>query len=320
MNKRVLLIIALVAVIGIFAVMLLLRGGSSGDEVAIETDTTTTVSNYSEVVVVATDIPARTEITGSMIKIESRPTEYIHPMAITNIEDALEMISLVPISAGEEVLQTKVADPDTNFLSYKLEEGHVAFTVPVSDLSAAAGMVRVGDEVHVLGNFPEDVSGEEMSQFVLFDLKVLAIGQNMSINAMAGEEGLSNMTLEVTTEEATKLAYASNSGTLTYILKSVLDKEDADAYLESITSETFFGDKEAFQDAKYIQQLQKAIELRQSEAELDGMGMGDVERIRDEVEYERFNRSKYGNTNGSSTGTKGGTGTTNGSATNNAGK
>lgn len=320
MNKRVLLIIALVAVIAIFAVMLLLRGGSSGEEFAIETETTTTVSNYSEVVVVATDIPARTEITGSMIKIESRPTEYIHPMAITNIEDALEMISLVPISAGEEVLQTKVADPDTNFLSYKLEEGHVAFTVPVSDLSAAAGMVRVGDEVHVLGNFPENISGEEMAQFVLFDLKVLAIGKNMSINAMAGEDGLSNMTLEVTTEEATKLAYASNSGTLTYILKSVLDKEDADAYLESITAETFFGDKEAFQDAKYIQQLQKALELRQSEAELDAMGMGDVERIRDEVEYERFNRNKYGNTNGSSTGTKGGTGTTNGSETNGAGK
>lgn len=310
MNKRVLLIVVLVAVIGMFAVLLLTRG--SGDDVTGETEqvATTNVSNYSEVVVVAQDIPARTEITGEMIKIESRPTEYIHPMAITNIDDALKMISLVPISAGEEVLQTKVADPDTNFLSYKLEEGHVAFTVPVSDLSAAAGMIRVGDEVHVLGNFPEGVAGEELSQFVLFDLKVLAIGKNMSINAMAGEEGLSNMTLEVTAEEATMLAYASNAGTLTYILKSVLDKADAEDFMLYVNDETFFGDIESFENAQYIEQLTKAIELRSLEKELDEKGMGDVERIRDQLEYEKFERNKYNSTSGNGTTTKGGSSNT----------
>lgn len=307
-NKKTLMIAAFVGILAII-VLMLFTGGSDETEVALVEETPSSAANMGEVIVVRQDMPARTVITPEMIEVQNKPAEYIHPMAVTKIEDALEMITLVPINAGEEIIQTKIADPNTNYLSYKLKEGHVAFTVPVSDLSAAAGMIRVGDQVHVLGNFAEDVAGKNLSQFVLYDLKVLAIGQDMAMNGMSPDaESFANMTLEVTTEQATELSWASNHGTLTYILKSVLDKEDTEEF-EAAYAASFFGDVPQYEDKEYTDMLKKVIELRENEQKLNEYGKGDVDTVRNELEYSRFYYD-YLNKKDSTSGdaSKGGTG------------
>lgn len=282
-SKRTWLIAALVGLIAVIGFMMLSGGGSEETEQVAQQPQI----NTGKVVVVKQDVPPRTVLTPEMIEVQDMPAEYIHPMATTKFEDALEMISLVPINAGEQLLATKIADPDTNYLSYKLKEGHVAYTVPVSDLTGAAGMIRVGDEVHVLGNFTADVAGEDLSQFVLYDIKVVAIGQDMGMNGMAEADAFSSMTVEVTPEEASKLSWTANQGSLSFILKSVLDKEDAEI-LAAIEAETFFDDVEGYDDKEYIDLLNKVIEMRKAEEELGGASGVDVQHIRNDLNFDRF--------------------------------
>lgn len=282
-SKRTWLVAILVGLIAVIG-FIMLKGGGSGetDQVAQQPQI-----NLGSVVVVKQDVPPRTVLTSEMIEVQEMPAEYIHPMAATKIENALDMISLVPINAGEQLLQTKIADPNTNYLSYKLKEGHVAYTVPVSDLTGAAGMIRVGDEVHVLGNFTKDVAGKDLSQFVLYDIKVIAIGQDMGMNGMAEADAFSSMTVEVTPEQASKLAWSANQGALSFILKSVLDKEDAEV-LAAIEAKTFFDGAEDFEDKEYLDLLQKVVEIREAEGKLGDLGKGDVQQIRNDLNYERF--------------------------------
>lgn len=303
------ILIALIAVILLFVVIQKVVGGkgeSGGDDVSLEpseevamseSEGKTDLAALAEVVVVKQDVPARTTITPEMLEVQKVPSQYIHPMAITKYEEALDMISLVPINAGEQLIQTKVADAETNYLSYKLKEGHVGFTVPVTELTAAAGMLRVGDEVHVLGNFTSDVAGKDLTKFILSDLKILAIGKDMAINAMANEDsGFSNMTLEVTPEQATQLSWAAEQGSLTYILKSVLNKEDLED-MEIAEAKMFFGDIENFADKEYKDAIQKVIELRELEATLKDLNPEDLENIRHELDYTRYEMKHKTQTN-----------------------
>lgn len=305
------LLIGLLVVGGIFVAALLLSGSSEPTEqvamteVEAQSETGVDTSTLGSVVVVKQDVTSRTTITAEMLEVQNIPAQYIHPMAVTDYKEALEMISLVPINAGEQLIQTKIADPTTNYLSYKLKEGHVAFTVPVSDLTANAGMVRVGDQVHVLGNFTEDVAGEDMTQFLLSDLLIISIGQDMAVNAMAPNGGLSNMTLEVTPEEATQLSWAVEYGNLSYILKSVLEDQDLED-IEMVTAEYFFGDIDGFKDTEYKDALSNILEIRELESEVT-----DEDRltIQKEVNYDRYGaQGGLVNTTNSSNGSNGSNG------------
>lgn len=240
------------------------------------------------VVVVTQDVAARTVITEEMLEIQQVPAEYIHPMAVVTTEEAVDMISLVPISAGEQLLKTKIADPDTNYLSYKIREGYVAYSVPISPVTAVGGMIRVGDEVHVVGQFGAEVAGEEQVKFFLQDLPVIAMAKDMALNAVEGEEdGAGHMTLEVTPEQATQLAWAQKHGSLTFVLKSVLDLDGTES-IESVTSKTFFGDNEAYQDKEYLDTLKSVSELRKAETDLLDYGYGDVQQIRKKLDFDHF--------------------------------
>lgn len=301
-SSRAWIIAALIGVIAVVGFMFLGKGGSEGTEQVAQQP----AADLGKVVVVKQDIEPRTIITPEMVEIQQVPAEYIHPMALVKVEDALKMITLVPVNAGEQLLATKIADPNTNYLSYKLKEGHVAYTVPVSDLTGAAGMIRVGDIVHVLGNFAKDVAGKEQSKFVLYDLKVLTIGQNMAVNGMSETaDSFSSMTLEVTPDQAQKLSWAQNHGSLTFILKSVLDKQDSED-LVAVEAKTFFGDEEKYQDLEYLNTMKEISELREAEKKLMEYGKGDLQRVREDLEYDRFyydDLNPTTNGNGTTTGT-----------------
>lgn len=283
-SSRAWLIAALFGVIAVLGFMFFSGGGSKETDQVAELP----VANLGSVVVVKQDVEPRTVLTPEMIEVQQVPAEYIHPMAIVSLEKALDMITLVPVNAGEQLLQTKIADPSTNYLSYKLKEGHVAYTVPVSDLTGAAGMIRVGDQVHVLANFPKELAGNDMTDFVLYDTKVISIGQNMAMNAQSeSADSFANMTLEVLPEHAMQLAYAQNQGSLQFILKSAFDNLDTED-LEAVTADTFFGESEDYKDVEYLSVMKEIIELRETEEKLLKFGQGDLQRVREDLDYDRF--------------------------------
>ena len=196
------------------------------EQAALEETVAVAPRQLSKVVVVKQDISARSQLTPEMIDIQEVPAEYIHPMAILNVDDAINKLTLIPLNAGEQLLQTKIADPDTDYLSYILREGYVAYTVPISELTTAAGMVRIGDKVHVMGEFAEGIAGEDIVHYVLTDVPIIAIGQDLGINSSTSANNFSTMTLELLPEQAQQMAWSQSHGTLNFILTSILSDEE----------------------------------------------------------------------------------------------
>lgn len=245
----------------VFGVVSSMQNQKAAEEQAMLEETVAVApKQLSKVVVIKQDIAARSQLTAEMVDIQEVPAEYIHPMAILNIDDAINKLTLIPLNAGEQLLQTKIADPDTDYLSYILREGYVAYPVPISELSTAAGMVRIGDKVHVMGEFSGGVAGEDIVHYVMTDIPIIAIGQDLGINSSPNASNFSTMTLELLPEQAQQLAWAQSHGTINFILTSILSDEE-NSNFQAVTGRDVLGHIPQFQLEDLLKSIEKEVEV-----------------------------------------------------------
>lgn len=227
-NNRVLLLAALL--LGLIAAILIglylsnLDGGESAAPVTTRT-----------VVVAATEIDPLTQITAEMLTVQAIPLDFVLIGAFGDPEDAVGQTAQVSIVPGEQVLQSKLTSPDSALdffgndtpLSLIIPEGMRAFTVSMSSVGAAGGLVRPGDHVDLiltgeLLNAPEagTLTGASAC-YVLQNVSLLALNSDLSrttsssdaagIAAVSANPEASRATLAVTSEQAWQLAAAQKS-------------------------------------------------------------------------------------------------------------
>ncbi|NCC75299.1 MAG: Flp pilus assembly protein CpaB [Clostridia bacterium] len=188
------------------------------------------------VVVAVRFIPADTEITPDMIQMADLPVEAINPLATRKLDAVVGAITQYPIEAQEQVLSTRVqkrGEASEGRLSYVLEPGQRAITLPVDELTGVAGNISQGDYVDLLVNMLKAEYNEdnEVSSFVVQDILVLAVGKKKLATTEATDQGYASVTLSVTPEDAVVINYAARSG-IRMILRPVLDHE--------MTEETYY--------------------------------------------------------------------------------
>lgn len=185
-------------------------------------------------VVAAQDIPALTRITEEMVTVREMPRDLILAGVFTTTDGIVGQVTQVPITAGEQLLTSKVSSTnmalaqfgDEAPLSFTIPEGKRAFSVAVSAAGAAGGLVRPGDFVDVIlsGSIATTEEGEQQTLipssacYVLQDIEVLAIGQSLKPVGTEGDpSGIASAganaeaataTLAVTPEQAWRLAAA----------------------------------------------------------------------------------------------------------------
>jgi pilus assembly protein CpaB len=102
----------------------------------------------------------------------------------------------------------------------------------MDELSAVGGMIRPGDYIDIIGNFPfpQVVGGKvetRIATVMLFqNVLVLAVGAQIeqeSLDKGAARSGISTVTLALTPKEAELITYAQQQGKLKLILRSPLD-------------------------------------------------------------------------------------------------
>lgn len=286
-SKKWILITLIVVIFATIALTFLVKnaGKNKQAEQANATnieDTVAVSTQMQKVVVVTQDIAARSVITEEMLDIQEMPAEYIHPMALISTEDALNKLTLIPLNAGEQLLSTKIADPDTDYLSYMLKEGYVAYTVPISELTTNAGMIRVGDKVHVLGEFDAGTAGEDVEHFVLTDLTILALDQNLGLNTSVADGGYSTMTLELLPEQAQILAWAASHGSLNFILTSVLSDEE-NTQMRTITGQDVLGEISTYKQLEFINTITRELSVIQAATDIQAVDPNAMGRLKTKV-------------------------------------
>ncbi len=165
-------------------------------------------------VLVASDyIPAGVFLGPNMVEKKPVPGSYVSPSAIRDLKEVDGLMTLVPISAGEQILSNKFGVGEET-LALALNPGYRAYTLAVDETSGVGNLVRPGNHVDILTKVETDK--RSVTSFVFQNVQVLAVGQklnwksspakNTSTDASNDDDaGYSTVTLAVTPEQAETL-------------------------------------------------------------------------------------------------------------------
>ncbi len=190
------------------------------------------------VVVAAKALRAGSLIRADDINVTEIPVDAQSPDSIPGTrEKRAELVGAMlrrSLQPSDPILSKDVMLPgDRGFLAAVLSPGMRAATIGVDAVSGSAGLIWPGDHVDVLLTQTSDdaalAPGKRMTgELVLENVRVIAVDQVIVRGAIAGQDAPAarTMTLEVTPEQAEKLAIASRLGKMSLVVRPG-DKADA---------------------------------------------------------------------------------------------
>jgi pilus assembly protein CpaB len=152
---------------------------------------------------------------------ESLPAGYIP------YDEALQgRVVLIPIMERELITEQRLAPSGVGVggISLLVGTGKRAIAVKGDMVMGMAGLIHPGDRVDVLVTVKDPKRKLEITKIVLEDIVVLATGKEFR-DQDREEYSFEVYTLEVTAEEAEKLALAANKGRLQFALRNASDSE-----------------------------------------------------------------------------------------------
>jgi pilus assembly protein CpaB len=201
-----------------------------------EVNTPEVVVEGVSVAVASADIPWGTPLENKTVRIMMYPEEGVPAGHFKDPASLSGRVVLTNLKKNEPILESKLAPIDlkTGGVSAVMDPNKRAMAVKVNEIVGLPGFVQPGDRVDVMATF-EDPRGKkkgdggtrgEVTKVVLENTLVLATDTQME--RAAGEEKptpVKVITLEVSLEEAEKLAMAENGGKLRLALRSPLNPE-----------------------------------------------------------------------------------------------
>jgi pilus assembly protein CpaB len=172
-----------------------------------------------------------TKIIPEQLTMVQFPKESTPDGAFESPEKLVGRVAITNIAPREPVTESKIAPEGTaGGLSAVIPEGYRAMTVKVDDVVGISGFIMPGTLVDVVVTIdPEAQAGMQnpISKIVLQNIKVLANGQNIDKPDDQREaNSVKAVTLQVTPEQAEKLALASSEGKLQLVMRNQIDQGD----------------------------------------------------------------------------------------------
>jgi pilus assembly protein CpaB len=181
-----------------------------------------------------------------MIDTKIIPNQHVTPQAVTSLDRITGMVTVAPILKGEQITLTKLSSnprPEGGGLAGITPVGKRAITISVDNVAAVAGLIKPGDYVDVISliGVPMRTADDKIeTQIVVLPLfqnvLVLAVGRDTGSPKKEGgryqkegeDAGGSLITLALSPQEASLIAFISEQGRIRLILRS-----PADAKLET---------------------------------------------------------------------------------------
>lgn len=192
-----------------------------------------TFNRVNNVVVAKVEIPVGSRIIPEQLTIAQFPADVTPEGAISAIDENLVgRVLITALSPKDPITESKLAPVGSlGGLSSVIPEGYRAMTVKVDDVVGVSGFIMPGTlvDIVVVIQPPKGTANEEMiSKIVLQNIKVLASGQNIDKpkNDREVERAVRAVTLQVTPEQAEKLALASSEGKLQLVMRNSVDQAD----------------------------------------------------------------------------------------------
>jgi pilus assembly protein CpaB len=179
------------------------------------------------VVVAAKEIGSATSLTADQLVVRRWPLENRPQGSYTKAEDLVGRVVAFPMTAGEPILETKLAPQGVPpGLVALLSPEKRAMTVKVDEASGVAGFLSPDNRVDVLVTVDKgDFNKDPISKVILQNLRVLGVGQRIDRSNGDKPQVVPTVTMEASLEDCERLALADKEGRISLILRP--QKEEA---------------------------------------------------------------------------------------------
>jgi pilus assembly protein CpaB len=180
------------------------------------------------VVVAGVNLPWGTKIAPDMVKTtpflkQSLPVGYFASPA-----DLKDRVILTPLKINEPITEDKLApiSVKTGGVSAILKPGTRAIAVKGDKVIGISGFINPGNRVDVIVTVTDPAIKKVRSKIVLENLLVLATGTQIQKNEKGEPMPVDVYTLEVTPQQAEKVALAGSQGRLNFALRNTTDSDN----------------------------------------------------------------------------------------------
>lgn len=214
--NRNLIYLAVAVVLGIAASLMAVHYINS--QVAARTARPTTQTR--QLVVPVHDLKAGATLTGDDVAARDVPLDFVPADALTpdTYGRYLGQLLRAPLAKGAPIPASAV-ETVTDHFSNIITPGNVAYTIGVDESSSISGLIVPGDHIDVLMLTSGDDS--DSVRPLLSDVLVLATGRHAKgvRDPDKGDDGFSNITLQLTPADAQRVGIARKIGQLLVMLR-----------------------------------------------------------------------------------------------------
>lgn len=172
------------------------------------------------VVVASKDIAEGDELREADLRVEQWPEPVVPENAFEAPVRVSGRVARVPIYAGEAVVPGRLApEGATPGLEAKIAAGKRAMGVRINDVSGMNGMIQPNSRVDILLTVADGPDAPQRSMLIMEDMRVLAMGSEVTRGADGRVRPSSVAMIEVTPKESEMLAAAQAKGQIQLVLR-----------------------------------------------------------------------------------------------------
>lgn len=219
MRRRLLLVLAFAAVVGLVASLLVYR-------VIVQIATPVDSGASEQVVVASVNMQMAETVTPQHVKMVAWPRGSVPAGAIRSVKEAEGRVVRTSIVAGEPLIDAKLA-PELSgrggIMPMLVPEGQRGVSIKVDEAVRESGFVMPNSRVDVLVSMAKAPGSQErIAKVILQDVPVLAAGQSVEMRDNKPVT-VTTVTLALTPDQTERLAVAQAEGRLTLATRNLRD-------------------------------------------------------------------------------------------------
>ncbi len=176
-------------------------------------------------VVAAKSIPEGSAIDRASLSVREWPVATIPAGAYSNADSLIGRVTRVAVFEGEPFVPGRLAPSGTGpGIEVKITPGKRAMALRINDVAGVSGLIQPNSRVDVLVNIRSD-GGRQVSKLFMENMRVLSVGTRVERDAEGKAIEAASAALEVSPEEAERLAVAVNQGSIQLVLRGYGDPD-----------------------------------------------------------------------------------------------
>jgi pilus assembly protein CpaB len=177
------------------------------------------------IVVAARDMPEGSPLDAAALTVRQWPAATVPANAFDSPDSLIGRVTRVPVFTGEPLVGGRLAPIGSSAgLQIKIAPGRRAMSVRINDVAGIAGLLQPNSRVDVLVTLRDDLAqGRQVAKLFMENMRVLSVGTQFEPGSDGRPINAATATLEVSPDEAERLAIASNTGSIQLVLRGYGD-------------------------------------------------------------------------------------------------